>query len=161
MRDLHPLSKQSVRGFTLIEIMIVVGIIGIIAAIAIPSYTQYVTRAKRADARTALVQASQFMQRFYSANDSYMQDRASTPNPVLDVMPGGLKRSPGDGAVILYQLTIPTATATDFELRMAPVSPGPLANDPCGTFTLNAQGKKGVMVGGVANFLTLRDTCWK
>ncbi len=41
---------------TLIEVLVVVGIVGILAAIAVPIYTNYIQRARRADAKTALQQ---------------------------------------------------------------------------------------------------------
>lgn len=62
------------RGMTLIELMMVVVIVAILAAIALPLYGQYMQRARRADAKTALEQlrASQEMQRaergMYSGN---------------------------------------------------------------------------------------------
>ena len=45
---------QKNKGFTLIEMMIVVAIIGILGAVAYPSYTEYVMRGPRADARAGL-----------------------------------------------------------------------------------------------------------
>ncbi len=148
------------RGFTLIEVMITVAIVGVLAAIALPSYTSYIARARRADARTQLMQAGQFMQRFYVANDSYAQDRAG--NTVSNRIPTTLKQSPADSTK-LYDLLIPAANLTPlgFEIRMVPVAGAMMADDACGTFALKSTGVRSVIVGGVEDTGTLRDTCWR
>jgi type IV pilus assembly protein PilE len=145
-------------GFTLIELLVVVSVVAVLAAIAMPSYTSHLARAKRADARTQLLGAAQFMQRFYAANDRYDQDRVTpTANLVATRIPSGLKQSPADGTKH-YELEV-LATATVYELRMAPV--GGMAGDKCGSFTLTSTGVRGVRVGGVAGSTALRDSCWK
>jgi len=78
MHHLRPGSsrRDPVRGFSLVELLITLAILGILVSIALPSYSRYVARARRAQARVQLVQASQFMVRFYAANDSFKADRA-------------------------------------------------------------------------------------
>jgi len=65
------MSARTVRGFTLMEVMVVVAIIGILAAIAIPAYTSYIQRANRVDARKQLLEAAAFLQRCFSQNNDY------------------------------------------------------------------------------------------
>lgn len=156
---------DAAKGFTLIELMITVAIVGLLASIALPSYNAYIARAKRADARTQLTQAAQFMQRFYAANDQYLQDRGG--NNILGTsvgMPDGLRVSPADGTA-LYQLNssittsgnyTATVATTSYTLSMAPISGRSMAADACGIFTLTSTG-----IRGVSGATKTRDECWK
>jgi len=60
------------RGFTLIEVMIVVVIIGILAAIAVPSYTDYITRGRIPDATSTLATKRVKMEQFFQDNRTYV-----------------------------------------------------------------------------------------
>jgi type IV pilus assembly protein PilE len=62
------------KGFTLIEMMITMGIIAVLATIATTSYTEYVLRANRADAKIALMQLSQRQERYFTENLQYAAD---------------------------------------------------------------------------------------
>ncbi|ENW05840.1 hypothetical protein F934_00690 [Acinetobacter beijerinckii ANC 3835] len=59
------------KGFTLIELMIVVGIVGILAAIAYPSYTSYKVRVQRTDAQAEMMQIARTMANYKMANNNY------------------------------------------------------------------------------------------
>ena len=62
------------RGFTLIEVMIVVLIIGLLAAIAFPNYSQYVTRANRADGQDRLTEVMFEQERYQIRRRTYATD---------------------------------------------------------------------------------------
>lgn len=63
--------KTANAGFTLIELMIVVVIIGIISMIALPSFQSSMTKGKRSDAKSTLMDASSKMEQFYLDNKTY------------------------------------------------------------------------------------------
>jgi type IV pilus assembly protein PilE len=69
-------SKGKTRGFTLIEIMIVVTIVAILASIMIPSYRDHVIRTKLAEAFSALGDFHTRMESFYQDNRSYASNGA-------------------------------------------------------------------------------------
>jgi type IV pilus assembly protein PilE len=65
------LRKQRARGFTLIELMIVVAVVAILSAIALPAYRDYVLRGQLTDARSQLSVWAARMEQFYQDNRNY------------------------------------------------------------------------------------------
>ena len=65
------------KGFTLIELMVVVAIIGIMGAIAYPSYDSYMKKSRRSDAKVALQKMADKQERFYLQNNTYTTNTAN------------------------------------------------------------------------------------
>ncbi len=78
-KNMHLLKKR--KGFTLIELMIVVAIIGIIAAIGYPSYTSYLKKAGRSEASALLLEVMEKQEQWYRQNLSYTADLAELGYP--------------------------------------------------------------------------------
>ena len=118
------MNKKHTKGFTLIEVMIVVAILGIITAIAFPSYVDYVRKGKRTDAKVELLRMAQLQESYFVQNLSYAKD--------LTTGAGGL----GLGATV-------TSDQGEYTITMSALDNGGgactgVAADPCTTFTLTA-----------------------
>ena len=64
-------TNKNAKGFTLIELMIVVAIIGILAAIALPQYNKYIARTQVAEAFTLLGPVKQALTLYYQENGNF------------------------------------------------------------------------------------------
>ncbi len=67
------------RGFSLIEVLIVIGVISILAAVALPSYRNYVLRGKVAEATSQLSATRVKLEQWFQDNRSYCANSASCP----------------------------------------------------------------------------------
>lgn len=73
------MTKQCTRGFTLIELMIVVAIVALLASVAYPAYTSAILKGKRAEGRAALAELIQQQERYMTQRNCYL-GFATTPS---------------------------------------------------------------------------------
>jgi type IV pilus assembly protein PilE len=128
------------RGFTLIELMIVLTIAAILMAVGYPAYKQYITKARRVDAGANLLELAQYMERFFTENGRYDQDTGGTAVSLP------YNKSPKEGTTTFYNITMPAVSSTAFTLQATPT--GDQASDTeCGALTINSTGVKCIKAG--------------
>ncbi len=124
--------RKNVRGVTLMELMIVVVILGIITAIAYPSYRQYVAKAKRNEAKVALLQIATMQERFYLQNNTYTEDMTHLGFPVDENFTTDSNS---------YVVNVTAANAATFSATAVYQTAGAEA-DKCATFSIDGRGSK-------------------
>ena len=116
--------------------MVVLLIVGILSAVAVPTYRQYVIRAQRTEAKTALLRLAANQERHYLQNNTYTDDLALL----------GFATGVSENAV--YTLSVPIADTATFQATAVP-TPGGGSNavdmsqdTACARFTINAAGQR-------------------
>lgn len=116
------------RGFTMVEIMIVLVSLAILASIAVPMYNEQVRKGRRADAMAAMNETAQALERFYTLNNTYT---GYTMRPEE-------QQSPRQGSVVHYRITLQVQDAgTAYTITASPEQ-----TDRCGAMTINSQGQR-------------------
>ena len=122
------------RGFTLIELMIVIALVAVLAGIAMPSYTQYVTRSSRESAQAELVELAGVQDKIFLNSNAYT---ASVTGAYTGLSTGGLGWTSGKSRDTRYTISATVAGAS-FTLTAAPVAGSSQAGD--GDISIDSQG---------------------
>jgi type IV pilus assembly protein PilE len=125
------MNSRRARGFTLIELMVVVMVIAVLSAIAIPSYLEQSRKGRRADAMRAVSEYQLAMERWRSENPCYGQSGGSCPTFTAS---GTYPAAPTSDSGF-YTFTLGTATPTAYSVTATPA--GRQSGDRCGNLVLN------------------------
>lgn len=137
------------KGFTLIEVMIVMAVIAIISAIALPAYQSHIAKTRRGAAEGCMTELGQFIERNFTQSLRYDLDAAG--NAVA--LPGTQCRN---DLAMAYAFTWVPAQTT-YVLTATPTTSQASADSACGcALTLNQLGVK-----GVTSCSRAVSDCWK
>ena len=146
MMQLLPSAGKPARGFTLIELMIVVVIIAILAAIAFPAYDAYVIRGKRAEGRAMLMDVASKMEKHYGDCLKFGTNIAAAKDCTggnVNLCGAATCTSETDK----YNLSL-TATTSTYTVIAEPKSP--FTDPECGNLQLKHTGEKCIDTTGTA-----------
>lgn len=129
------------KGFTLIELMIVVAIVGILAAIAYPNYTEYTKRTQRSAIASLLSEQAQALERYYSQRGQYNNVTGSP-----------LTLSLGNSYYSIAAVREPQT----YTLTATPIGTTMMRGDKCGNFVITNTGARS---NPGATGVTTKD-CW-
>lgn len=129
--------RSKFRGFTLLELMIVVVIIAILATFAVPAYQRNAQRARRADAKELLMRVASAQERYYTNFNRY------ATSPLTAATSLGLATLTSErGYYTIDSANGATGDTQSYVLTATPVPAGPQAGDKCGALSINNAGVK-------------------
>lgn len=133
------------KGFSFIELIIVIAIIGVLALFTFPSYRDTITRARRSDGQTALLALAYKMEAYFAKHHSYQ----------------GASLDPGQtSAEQWYLLRITKQTDSEFTLEASPQKAQASNDTACQTLTFTSTGVKGITFGPLGKPTATAKACW-
>lgn len=145
------------RGFSLLELLIVLVIVGILAAFATVSYSHYLLRAYRADAKAELTSLAQAQERYRSASQpvAYAKDFVELGRLPASSTPVN-QYSISDGR---YKIEMPSATDSAFKI-IAKAQGAQTKDTACASFSIDQSGRlKAVNANGETSS-EITERCW-
>ncbi|WP_396269784.1 type IV pilin protein [Ideonella sp.] len=154
------LSAVRPKGFTLIELMIVVAIVGILATVAFPSFNSYLVKSRRAEAKAMLQQVAMWMERNQAATYRYDRDleNGSINNARLTAL--GFDRTPATGTMH-YQIQFAAISANAFVVSATPQGGQATDDATCGTLAISSSGLRGKLDGASVKADPTTEDCWR
>jgi type IV pilus assembly protein PilE len=140
-RDIQSSRGPRHRGFTLIELMIVIVVLSIITVVAVASYGSSAVKARRGAAEACLMEAAQFMERHYTINMTYA---GANPNLACSA----------EQADFYNFGFVGVPDATSYTLQATPIGAQLSGDTRCGVLTLDSAGVKAE--GGTSDV----EECW-
>lgn len=149
MIDVRGRSMRMQRGFSLIELMVVVAIIALLAAFAVPSYLRYGLRARRADGQELLLRVANAQERYYATNNHYGSlDQLGYTTAASKLSEKGYY------SLDMEEPASDSTSAQVFKAVAVVVAGGPQAKDDCDNLWITNTGQKS-QTGSTTN-----GTCW-
>jgi type IV pilus assembly protein PilE len=124
-------SRSSHRGFTLIEVIVVMTMLAILAAIAIPNYSDYVLRSHRSSAQSFVADVASRQAQFFLDRRTYAATVAAL----------NLTAPPELAARYAFAINVDAGPPPGFQVTATPI--GVQVDDRCGALTINQAGAKG------------------
>jgi len=132
--------KRVAKGFTLIELMVVVAVIAILASLAYYNYSRYAFRARRADGREMLMRVAAAQERYFTNYNRY----ATSPTAITDAAPNGLGfLPPAESEKGYYAIAAAVGPSGDVQTYLlTATAQNAQTTDTCRNLTINSLGLK-------------------
>lgn len=134
--------RTLIKGFHLLEVLIVLVILAAILAYAYPKYMSHVTKARRLDGKVALLDLANKMNDYYSMHHSYEN---------ADFILLNTSENSPEG---YYKLKILKAARNSYKIASVPIGSQAKHDKLCGSYTYNQAGEKGITGDGTIT------QCW-